>query len=77
MSAGSWYTGMSPLRRASAGEWISLDRPPMAIVPPSGRTVPDRTLTRVLFPAPLAPISAWTSPGRTASEADVSATTAP
>ena len=51
--------------------------PRTAIVPPSGRTAPVRILTSVLLPAPLAPISAWTSPGRTASEADCSATTAP
>src|SRR5215218_1841021 len=38
---------------------------------------PVRILTSVLFPAPLAPISAWTSPGRTASDAALSATTAP
>ncbi len=43
----------------------------------SGRTAPVRILTRVLLPAPLAPMSAWTSPGRTASEASFRATTAP
>ena len=45
--------------------------------PLSGLTAPVRILTRVLLPAPLAPISACTSPGRTASDATVSATTAP
>src|SRR6266550_7113707 len=49
----------------------------MAIRPRSGRTEPVRILTSVLLPAPFAPMSAWTSPGRTASEADRSATTAP
>ena len=39
--------------------------------PPSGRTAPVRILTSVLLPAPLAPMSAWTSPGRTASDADL------
>src|SRR3954467_662351 len=38
---------------------------------------PVRTLTSVLLPAPFAPIRAWTSPGRTASDADRSARTAP
>ena len=52
-------------------------RPRTAIVPASGRTAPVRILTSVLLPAPLAPMSAWTSPGRTAREADLSATTAP
>src|SRR5690349_17151508 len=49
----------------------------MAIVPPSGRTAPVRILTSVLLPAPFAPMRAWTSPGRTASDADFRATTAP
>ena len=42
--------------------------------PPSpGAPIPVSTLTRVLFPAPLAPISACTSPARTPSEAVVDA----
>src|SRR6188474_3176059 len=45
--------------------------------PLSGRTAPVRILTSVLLPAPFAPMSACTSPGRTASDADLSATTAP
>ena len=52
-------------------------RPRTAILPPSGWMAPVRILTKVLLPAPLAPMRAWTSPGRTASEADLSATTAP
>ena len=51
--------------------------PRTRIVPRSGWTAPVRILTRVLLPAPLAPMSAWTSPGRTASEADRRAATAP
>ena len=61
--------------RASAGEWTTRSRPRTAIVPPSGRTAPVRILTSVLLPAPLAPISAWTSPGRTARDAAFRATT--
>src|SRR5215210_7246072 len=45
--------------------------------PVLGRTPPVRILTKVLLPAPLAPISAWTSPGRTESDADFNATTEP
>ena len=45
--------------------------------PASGRTAPVRILTSVDLPAPLAPISAWTSPGRTESEASRRAATAP
>ena len=43
--------------------------PRTRIVPSSGWTAPVRILTSVLLPAPLAPISAWTSPGRTDSDA--------
>src|SRR4029078_8678844 len=46
-------------------------------MPRFGRTAPVRILTRVLLPAPLAPIRAWTSPGRTAREALRRAATAP
>ena len=42
-----------------------------------GGSAPVRILTRVLLPAPLAPSSAWTSPGATRSEASRSAATAP
>src|SRR5829696_1927670 len=68
---------MRPPWRASAGEWTTRSLPRTAIRPASGRMAPVRILTRVLFPAPFAPISAWTSPGRTASDAALSATTAP
>src|SRR6516165_445954 len=47
----------------------------MATVPPSDGKTPVRILTSVLLPAPLAPISAWTSPGRTLSAAARRATT--
>ena len=45
--------------------------------PPSGRTAPVRILTSVDLPAPFAPIRAWTSPGRTDSDALRKAATAP
>ena len=62
---------------ATRGRVLLDGRPRTVIVPPSGWTAPVRILTRVLLPAPLAPRSAWTSPGRTASDAERSATTAP
>ena len=77
MSAGSWYTETIPPRRASPGERTVRFRPRMAIVPASGRTAPLRILTSVLLPAPLAPMRAWTSPGRTERDAERRATTAP
>src|SRR5450759_4683850 len=52
-------------------------RPRTVIEPSSGRMAPVRILTKVLLPAPFAPIRAWTSPGRTASDAAFRATTAP
>jgi hypothetical protein len=66
-----------PPRRASLGDRATYGRPRTAIVPASGRTAPVRIFTRVLLPAPFAPMSAWTSPAWTASEALRSAVTAP
>src|SRR5258708_36015274 len=66
-----------PAARAAAGERKALALPSSVIAPASEANTPVRILTRVLLPAPLAPISAWTSPGRTARDADFSATTAP
>ena len=77
MSDGSWYTETRPLRRASAGECEVRSRPRTTMRPLSGCTAPVRILTSVLLPAPLAPSRACTSPGRTAIDADSSATTAP
>src|SRR3954447_13812570 len=66
-----------PSFRASAGECARRSRPRTMMRPLSGRTAPVRILTKVLLPAPLAPMSAWTSPGLTASDADLRATTEP
>jgi ribose transport system ATP-binding protein len=49
----------------------------VVLVPASWRITPVRILTSVDLPAPLAPSSAWTSPGSTTSSADLSATTGP
>ena len=77
MSAGSWYTGTRPVRRASAGEWTARSWPRTRMRPRSGRTAPVRILTRVDLPAPLAPMSAWTSPGPDRQRGVRSAVTAP
>ena len=47
------------------------------VVPASAVMTPERILTSVLFPAPLAPSSAWISPGCTVRSAERSATTGP
>src|SRR5271154_608539 len=66
-----------PAARASAGERNDRAASLIAIVPRSGGKTPGRIFTSVLLPAPLAPISAWTSPGRTLRLAERSATTEP
>src|SRR6185369_6450958 len=66
-----------PPRRASAGERARYGSPRTVIEPLSGWTAPVRILTSVLLPAPLAPISAWTSPALTDRDADRRAATAP
>ena len=76
-SAGSWYTGARPILRAPSGEPIRMSLPLSWIVPESWRMTPVRIFTSVLLPAPLAPSSAWTSPGSTTRSADLSATTGP
>ena len=64
-------------RRAPSGEPIRMSLPLSWIVPESWRMTPVRIFTSVLLPAPLAPSSAWTSPGSTTRSADLSATTGP
>ena len=76
-SARSWNTVVMPSACASAGRWIRTGRPRNEIVPLSGWTAPETTLTRVDFPAPLSPTSATTSPARTVRRAPSSARTAP
>ena len=75
--AGSWKTGAKPTLRAPSGEPIRTGLPLTVIVPASWRMTPVRILTSVLLPAPLAPSSAWISPGSTTRSADLSATTGP
>ena len=47
------------------------------MLPVSARTMPVTTLARVVFPAPLAPSSATTSPWRTSTLTERSARTPP
>src|SRR5207245_771805 len=68
---------MSPALRASEVERNDRGRPPRVMVPPSAVSAPVRILTRVLLPAPLAPINAWISPPRTRRSAPRRATTGP
>ena len=75
--AGSWKTGAKPTLRAPSGDAMRTGSPLTAIVPLSWRMTPVRIFTSVLLPAPLAPSSAWISPGSTTSSADLSATTGP
>ena len=49
----------------------------LRIVPESAANTPERILTSVLLPAPLAPSRAWISPGRTVRSTERSATTEP
>ncbi len=54
-----------PCLRASSGLVRVTGSPLTRISPPSGRIAPDSTFTSVLLPAPLSPMSATTSPGKT------------
>ena len=76
-SAGSWKTGASPTLRAPLGEPIVTGLPSTVISPESRVMTPVRIFTSVDLPAPLAPMSACTSPGSTLRSAERSATTGP
>ena len=76
-SAGSWKTEASPAARAAAGEPTLSGLSARVIVPLSAAMTPVRIFTRVLLPAPLAPSSAWISPGSTTRSAERSAITEP
>ncbi len=77
ISAGSWNTVARPAAIASAGRRGDTSTPLTRIVPVSAANTPERILTSVLLPAPLAPSKAWISPGRTRRSTDRSATTEP
>ena len=74
-SARSWYTVSIPCRRAASGPGIVTGWPSIRISPDVGVSVPERILTSVLFPAPLSPMSATTSPAFTPKSAPDSALT--
>src|SRR4029450_14005784 len=63
-----WKERASPSRtRACMGRRV-MSRPAKRMVPVSGRRLPVSWLTKVVLPAPLGPIRAWISPGRTSIE---------
>src|SRR4029453_6964621 len=63
-----WKERARPSRtRACMGRWV-MSRPAKWMVPASGRMLPVSWLTKVVLPAPLGPIRAWISPGRTSIE---------
>src|SRR5712692_10852278 len=51
--------------------------PVKQMVPASARNSPTSTATRVVLPAPFGPITAWISPGSTASATSLAATRPP
>src|SRR5712664_868585 len=68
---------MRPACRASAVERKETGKPRSRMLPPSVPNAPVKIFTRVLLPAPLAPIRAWISPARTLRSAERRATTGP
>src|SRR5437763_128093 len=62
-SARSWYTVSMPRRIAARGDSSRTGWPFMRISPASGWYTPLRHFKSALFPAPLSPMSATTSPG--------------
>src|SRR4051794_959492 len=51
-----------PWSKAARGESMTTSRPPTAIEPESGCTIPARMLISVDLPAPFSPSRLWTSP---------------
>src|SRR6188508_3522951 len=66
-----------PRRRVSAGETRRRAVPPTSTLPWSGWTNPLATPSRVDFPDPFSPTSAWISPARHSTLTSSSACTAP
>src|SRR6185436_13847563 len=64
-NASSWWTMPMPAASASRGSSKRTTRPPTAISPPSGCSIPASSLASVLLPAPFSPHSAWHDPRRT------------
>ncbi len=63
ISDGSWNTVAIPADLASVGLRRRTGSPCTDVVPASEVMTPERILTSVLLPAPLAPSNAWISPG--------------
>lgn len=73
----AWCTVAMPAALAALGEAKVAALPFSVIVPASGVCEPERIFTSVDLPAPLAPISATTSPAATARSAPASARVGP
>src|SRR4029079_9739552 len=72
-----WYAMPRPSLRASAGDPRRRPVPPISTVPASGGTKPLAIPSKVDFPDPFSPTSAWISPGRQSTLTSRSAWTAP
>src|SRR5690606_2918744 len=77
MRLSSWYTAAMRYLRVSWGPRMRTSWPAISMRPSSGATTPVSTLLKVLFPDPLAPRRACTSPRSAAKDAPLSATTPP
>ncbi len=76
-TASSWYTAATPAARASAGEAKRTAAPSIRISPALGACTPASRFIRVDLPAPLAPVSACTSPPPATKSTASNAATAP
>jgi hypothetical protein len=62
-TASDWYTVSMPACRASIGLRKCTSLPSSRICPSSGMSAPHSALIRLVFPAPLSPMTARISPG--------------
>src|SRR5690606_11726313 len=72
-----WKERPTPARTSSLGGSPSTRRPSRWMVPVSGRYLPERMLNRVVFPAPLGPMMARSSPRGTCEDTPSTARTPP
>ena len=66
-----------PSRRRTSSGWVRASNPAMRAVPDDGSRSVARQRSAVVFPAPLAPSSAYTSPASTRSERSCTAWKSP
>src|SRR5947207_10378726 len=72
-----WNERAMPSAARRAVPSCEMSPPAKLIVPASGVSSPASCATSVVLPAPFGPITAWTSPGSTASETSLVATSPP